>query len=72
MCVFLRPAYLCACDPGAYDVAVEVLMRQNVEGAVTRSCGASVGDGKIVALVGMVLEPTTLVRSSLGPTGQHG
>lgn len=57
---------------GPMMVAVEVLMRQNVEGAVTRSCGASVGDGKIVALVGMVLEPTTLVRSSLGPTGQHG
>lgn len=57
---------------GLMMVAVEVLMRQNVEGAVTRSCGASIGDGKIVALVGVVSELTTLIRSSSGPTGQRG
>lgn len=57
---------------GLMMVAVEILMLQNVESAVTRSCGANVGDGKVVALVGMVLELMILMGSSAGPTGQQG
>lgn len=62
MCVSLCPADLSAQDSGAMVMAVEVLM-------LSPSWGPSVGDGKGVALVAIVLELHDMDGIVPGPTG---